>query len=105
MEAAGAAGGVVEAAVCYTGDVSDPARIKYDLNYYLKLCGELVKAGTHILSIKVSEFFFPILNANTSSSFTNTYVYPYISHPLFVHVHIRKLVQLLLNLFPFSIHS
>ncbi|XDV38873.1 hypothetical protein PO909_008202, partial [Leuciscus waleckii] len=43
MEAAGAAGGVVEAAISYTGDVSDPARMKYSLDYYLKLADELVK--------------------------------------------------------------
>lgn len=53
MEAAGAAGGVVEAAISYTGDVSDPMRQKYSLEYYLKLADELVKAGTHILAIKV----------------------------------------------------
>lgn len=55
MEAAGAAGGVVEAAISYTGDVSDPMRQKYSLDYYLKLADELVKAGTHILCIKVRE--------------------------------------------------
>lgn len=52
MEAAGAAGGVVEAAISYTGDVSDPMRQKYSLDYYMKVADELVKAGTHILSIK-----------------------------------------------------
>ncbi|TRY82785.1 hypothetical protein DNTS_031990, partial [Danionella cerebrum] len=52
MEAAGSAGGVVEAAISYTGDVSDPMKQKYSLEYYLKLAEELVKAGTHILSIK-----------------------------------------------------
>ncbi|KAF8793654.1 Pyruvate carboxylase like protein [Argiope bruennichi] len=52
MEAAGNAGGVVEAAISYTGDVSNPKRTKYDLNYYLNLSDELVKAGTHILCIK-----------------------------------------------------
>uniref|UniRef100_A0A3P8TZK7 Pyruvate carboxylase n=2 Tax=Amphiprion percula TaxID=161767 RepID=A0A3P8TZK7_AMPPE len=52
MEAAGAAGGVVEAAISYTGDVSDPTRQKYSLEYYVKLADELVKAGTHILCIK-----------------------------------------------------
>ncbi|XP_070848873.1 pyruvate carboxylase, mitochondrial-like [Chaetodon trifascialis] len=52
MEAAGAAGGVVEAAISYTGDVSDPMRQKYSLDYYLQLADELVKAGTHILCIK-----------------------------------------------------
>lgn len=52
MEAAGKAGGVIEAAISYTGDVSDPKRTKYDLNYYTNLATELVKAGTHVLSIK-----------------------------------------------------
>ncbi|XP_011312830.1 pyruvate carboxylase, mitochondrial [Fopius arisanus] len=52
MEAAGKAGGVVEAAISYTGDVSDPLRTKYDLKYYINLADELVKAGTHVLSIK-----------------------------------------------------
>ncbi|KAM9497783.1 pyruvate carboxylase, mitochondrial-like isoform 2-T3 [Salvelinus alpinus] len=52
MEAAGAAGGVVEASISYTGDVSDPMRQKYSLDYYLKLADELVRAGTHILNVK-----------------------------------------------------
>lgn len=52
MEAAGKAGGVIEAAISYTGDVSDPNRTKYDLKYYTNLADELVKAGTHVLCIK-----------------------------------------------------
>ena len=52
MEAAGAAGGIVEGAISYTGDVSDPKRTKYNLDYYLKLSDEIVKAGTHVLCIK-----------------------------------------------------
>ncbi|KAL5288795.1 PC.2 family protein [Megaselia abdita] len=52
MEAAGKAGGVVEAAISYTGDVSDPTKTKYDLKYYTNLADELVKAGTHVLCIK-----------------------------------------------------
>lgn len=52
MEAAGKAGGVVEAAISYTGDVSDPSRTKYNLKYYIDLADELVKAGTHVLAIK-----------------------------------------------------
>eukprot|EP00096_Caligus_rogercresseyi_P000664 TRINITY_DN1113_c0_g1_i3.p1 TRINITY_DN1113_c0_g1~~TRINITY_DN1113_c0_g1_i3.p1 ORF type:complete len:1086 (-),score=226.61 TRINITY_DN1113_c0_g1_i3:477-3734(-) len=51
-EAVGQAGGVVEAAISYTGDVSDPSKTKYDLKYYLKLADELVKAGIHVLCIK-----------------------------------------------------
>jgi pyruvate carboxylase len=52
MEAAGQAGGVVEGAIAYTGDVSDPKRTKYNLDYYIKLSDELIKGGTHILCIK-----------------------------------------------------
>jgi len=52
IEAAGKSGGVVEAAISYTGDVSNPDKKKYDLKYYMNLADELVKAGTHILCIK-----------------------------------------------------
>ncbi|OON19105.1 putative pyruvate carboxylase, partial [Opisthorchis viverrini] len=52
MEAAGNAGGVVEGAFCYSGDVSSPNEHKYTLQYYLDLVEQLVKAGTHILGIK-----------------------------------------------------
>ncbi|KAJ3365721.1 pyruvate carboxylase [Kappamyces sp. JEL0680] len=46
------AGGVVEAAISYTGDVSDPKRQHYNLDYYLQLTDKLVAAGIHILAIK-----------------------------------------------------
>ncbi|XP_033326381.2 pyruvate carboxylase isoform X1 [Megalopta genalis] len=52
MDAAGKAGGIVEAAISYTGDVSDPTKTKYNLKYYTNLADELVKAGTHVLAIK-----------------------------------------------------
>lgn len=52
MDAARQSGGVVEGAISYTGDVSNPERKKYDLDYYMKFAEELVKAGTHILCIK-----------------------------------------------------
>lgn len=45
-------GGIVEAAVCYTGDVLDEKRTRYDLSYYLKLVRQLVDYGIHILAIK-----------------------------------------------------
>lgn len=46
------AGKVAEASVCYTGDIHDPKRQKYDLNYYVTMAKELEKAGAHILAIK-----------------------------------------------------
>jgi pyruvate carboxylase len=45
-------GGICEAAICYTGDILDPARQKYDLKYYVELAKELEKMGAHILCIK-----------------------------------------------------
>ncbi|MCA0983612.1 pyruvate carboxylase [Halobacillus yeomjeoni] len=45
-------GKVAEATMCYTGDILDPTRPKYDLNYYTKLAKELQDAGAHILGIK-----------------------------------------------------
>jgi pyruvate carboxylase len=41
-----------EAAICYTGDILDPRRTKYSLDYYVKMARELVRMGTHILGIK-----------------------------------------------------
>jgi len=52
MEAARKAGGIVEAAIAYTGDVSDPSKTKYNLDYYLDLTDEVIRAGAHILCIK-----------------------------------------------------
>ncbi|MDH3651298.1 MAG: pyruvate carboxylase, partial [Saprospiraceae bacterium] len=43
---------LAEACICYTGDVSDPTRTKYDLNYYLDLARRLEDAGAHLLAIK-----------------------------------------------------
>ena len=48
IDAVGAAGGVVEAAISYTGDISDPKKGKYTLDYYLELARELVNSGTLI---------------------------------------------------------
>ena len=43
---------VCEAAICYTGDINDPARDKYSLEYYVAKARELEKMGAHILAIK-----------------------------------------------------
>lgn len=43
---------VCEAAVCYTGDITDPNRAKYSLKYYIDKAKELEKMGAHILCIK-----------------------------------------------------
>ncbi len=52
MEAVRKTGGVCEAAICYTGDILDPARQKYSLDYYVRMAKELERMGAHILGIK-----------------------------------------------------
>lgn len=46
------AGKVVEAAICYTGDIDDETRTKFTIDYYKDMAKELVAQGTHILGIK-----------------------------------------------------
>ena len=43
---------VCEAAICYTGDILDPARAKYDLKYYVAMGRALRDAGAHVLGLK-----------------------------------------------------
>ena len=52
MEAVQSTHGICEAAICYTGDILDPARAKYSLKYYVAMAKELEKMGAHFLAIK-----------------------------------------------------
>ena len=52
IEAAGDTGKVVETAICYTGDITDPRRDKYTLKYYVDLAKELARMGAHFIAIK-----------------------------------------------------
>ncbi len=45
-------GGICESAICYTGDLQNPKRTKYDLKYYVSLAKELEKMGSQVLAIK-----------------------------------------------------
>jgi pyruvate carboxylase len=45
-------GKVLEASLCYTGDISDPRRTKYPLAYYVSLAKELERMGAHLLGVK-----------------------------------------------------
>jgi pyruvate carboxylase len=52
IDAVGEAGGIIEGAVCYTGDVSNPNRGQYNLEYYMNFVKDLHKLGIHVLAIK-----------------------------------------------------
>ncbi len=52
IDAVRESGRLCEAAICFTGNLSDPKETKYTLDYYLKLAEELKAAGAHIIGIK-----------------------------------------------------
>ncbi|KAF5302386.1 hypothetical protein FQA39_LY10425 [Lamprigera yunnana] len=84
MEAVAKAGGVVEAAFVYTGDISNPKKTKYDLNYYLKLADDLVKAGTHILGVKDMA---GLLKPESAGTLVKAIRSKYPQIPLHIHTH------------------
>ena len=45
-------GKIVEASICYTGDILDPTKNKYNLEYYIRMAKELEELGTDIICIK-----------------------------------------------------
>lgn len=52
MDAVCEAEKLCEGVICYTGDIMDPDRAKYSLNYYVNLAKELEAAGAHIIGLK-----------------------------------------------------
>lgn len=52
MATAQETGKIVEAAMCYTGDVLDPDKTKYTIDYYVNMARELEAAGSDIIGIK-----------------------------------------------------
>lgn len=84
IDAVGEAGGVIEASICYTGDVADPNRTKYSLNYYVDLAGKLQEMGTHILNIKDMA---GLLKPRAASLLVSKLREAYPSLPIHVHTH------------------
>ncbi|UYV36025.1 pyruvate carboxylase [Rhodobacteraceae bacterium D3-12] len=52
MDAVVESGKICEGTICYTGDVLNPDRAKYDLKYYVGMAKELEAAGAHVLGLK-----------------------------------------------------
>jgi pyruvate carboxylase len=52
MDAVVESGKVCEGSICYTGDILNPDRAKYDLKYYVQMGHDLKAAGAHILGLK-----------------------------------------------------
>lgn len=72
-----------EAAICYTGDILDPRRNKYSLEYYVKKAKELEKMGAHTLAIKdMSGLLKPYAAKLLVSALKNE-----VSLPIHLHTH------------------
>ena len=52
MDAVVEANKICEGTICYTGDILNPDRAKYDLKYYVDMAKQLRDAGAHVLGLK-----------------------------------------------------
>ena len=76
-------GGIVEPAICYTGDILDETRDKYTLDYYVKKAKELEKMGAHIIGIKdMSGLIKPMAGAKLVKALKNE-----VAVPIHLHTH------------------
>jgi pyruvate carboxylase len=83
-------GGIAEACICYTGDIMDPKRKKFSLQYYLDLARQLEDAGAHILAIKDMA---GLLKPYAASLLINE-LKKKISIPIHLHTHDTSGIQL-----------
>ncbi|MCB9065026.1 MAG: pyruvate carboxylase [Chitinophagales bacterium] len=82
-------GGIAEAALCYTGDILDPKRTKYNLDYYLRLAKDLENAGAHILAIKdMSGLLKPYAATELIAGLKDT-----VNIPIHLHTHDTSSLQ------------
>mmetsp|Transcript_5521 Transcript_5521/g.7772 ORF Transcript_5521/g.7772 Transcript_5521/m.7772 type:complete len:1187 (+) Transcript_5521:80-3640(+) len=84
IDAVGAAGGIIEATVCYTGDVSNANRGKYDLEYYVDYVRKLVDMGIHVLAIKDMA---GLLKPGAATLLVSTLRKEFPDLPIHVHTH------------------
>ncbi|MGI6728024.1 MAG: pyruvate carboxylase [Anaerovoracaceae bacterium] len=76
-------GKVAEVSICYTGDILDESREKYNLNYYVKKAKEIEKLGAHILCIKdMSSLLKPMAAHKLITALKNE-----VSIPIHLHTH------------------
>src|SRR5690606_12820137 len=75
--------------LCYTGDILDPQRTKYDLNYYLRMAKDLENAGAHMLAIKdMSGLLKPYAASELVAALKNT-----VKIPIHLHTHDTSSLQ------------
>lgn len=82
-------GGIAEGTLCYTGDILDVNRTKYDLKYYLRMAKDLENAGAHILGIKdMSGLLKPYAATELVTALKDT-----VKIPIHLHTHDTSSLQ------------
>lgn len=81
--------GLAEGTICYTGDILDPSRTKYDLNYYVQLAKDIENSGAHILGLKDMA---GILKPDAAYELIGT-LKSRISIPIHLHTHDTSSIQ------------
>ena len=84
VEAVGAAGGFIEGTMSYTGDVADPSKGKYNLDYFLELSQKLVDMGVHSLAVKDMA---GLLTPRASSMLVSALRKQHPDIPIHIHTH------------------
>lgn len=81
--------GIAEGALCYTGDILDGSKTKYNLDYYLRLAKDLENAGAHILAIKdMSGLLKPYAATELVTALKDT-----VNIPIHLHTHDTSSLQ------------
>ncbi|MDQ3051432.1 MAG: pyruvate carboxylase [Bacteroidota bacterium] len=82
-------GGIAQACICYTGDLQDTKKTKYNLNYYTDLAGELEQMGAHMLGIKdMAGLLKPYAAAELIEALKKT-----VNIPIHLHTHDTSSIQ------------
>jgi pyruvate carboxylase len=82
-------GGIAEVSICYTGDIQDPSRTKYTLDYYKQFAKDIENSGAHILAIKdMSGLLKPMAAYELITELKQT-----ISIPIHLHTHDTSSLQ------------
>jgi pyruvate carboxylase len=80
---------IAEACICYTGDILNPDRQKFNLEYYVNLAKELEAAGAHMLAIKdMAGLLKPY-----AAQVLITELKKHISIPIHLHTHDTSSIQ------------
>lgn len=83
IDAALQTGKLVEGSLCYTGDIMDKSRTKYNLDYYVNLAKELESLGCHTIAIKdMSALLKPLAALELVTALKEN-----VSVPIHLHTH------------------